>query len=415
MKTRCLLALLLLFSLPAGALDGRVLDAQSGQPIADAIVSAGSLVVRSDAKGAFRINGAPASLAARAVGFRRAELKVLPGRPLEVRLQPFRPKALYLSFYGVGDRGLRNQALDLIAKTELNALVIDVKGDRGMIPYRSSIAQASAIGARDITTVRDIGELIADFKQKGVYLIARIVVFKDDKLANAHPELAVRDRSGGIWHDREGLAWVDPFREAVWAYNLDIAVEAAALGFDEIQFDYLRFPDSGSPVFSQPSVEARRVAAISSFLAAARKRLAPYNVFLAGDVFGYVSWNLDDTQIGQRLDALQAQLDYLSLMLYPSGFRFGIPGYRDPVAHSREIVGLSLKRAGERTGISPLRFRPWLQAFRDYAFDRRSFGPAEIREQISAAEAFGSSGWMLWNPRNEYSEAGLKSEPRAAR
>lgn len=415
MKTRCLLALLLLFSLPAGALDGRVLDAQSGQPIADAIVSAGSLVVRSDAKGAFRINGAPASLAARAVGFRRAELKVLPGRPLEVRLQPFRPKALYLSFYGVGDRGLRNQALDLIAKTELNALVIDVKGDRGMIPYRSSIALASAIGARDITTVRDVGELIADFKQKGVYLIARIVVFKDDKLANAHPELAVRNRSGGIWHDREGLAWVDPFREAVWAYNLDIAAEAAALGFDEIQFDYLRFPDSGSPVFSQPSVEARRVAAISSFLAAARKRLAPYNVFLAGDVFGYVSWNLDDTQIGQRLDALQAQLDYLSLMLYPSGFRFGIPGYRDPVAHSREIVGLSLKRAGERTGISPLRFRPWLQAFRDYAFDRRSFGPAEIREQISAAEAFGSSGWMLWNPRNEYSEAGLKSEPRAAR
>ncbi|WP_417070351.1 putative glycoside hydrolase [Niveibacterium terrae] len=410
-----LLFFALTLPLAAAALDGRVLDAQSGQPIADAQLTVGALVVRSDARGVFRIAGAPGKIAARAPGYRRIEQNVAPGKPVEIRLAPFRAKALYLSFYGIGDRGIRNQALDLIERTELNALVIDFKGDRGMIPFKSSVPLASEIGALDITTVRDIRELIATLKQKGVYLIARIVVFKDDKLANARPALAVRTKKGGLWRDREDLAWVDPFREAVWDYNIKLAVEAAGLGFDEIQFDYLRFPDAESPVFSQPSTERGRVGAISSFLAAARKALAPYNVFIAGDIFGYVSWNLDDTQIGQRLDALVQHLDYLSPMLYPSGFRFGIPGYRDPVAHSREIVGLSLKRAGERSKVSPLRFRPWLQAFRDYAFDRRVFGAGEIREQISAAEAFGSDGWMLWNPRNDYSSAGLKSEPSAAR
>jgi hypothetical protein len=120
-----------------------------------------------------------------------------------------------------------------------------------------------------------------------------------------------------------------------------------------------------------------------------------------------VLWNLNDTYIGQKLEALTSQLDYLDPMLYPSGFRFGIPGFPDPVAHPSEIVSLTLKRAAERTGLPPERFRPWLQAFRDYAFDHRAFGGAEIRAQIDAADKFGSDGWMLWNPHNVYSADGL--------
>jgi len=399
--------------LPAGvaALDGRVTDAQSGAPLADAIVTAGQTVVRADARGAFRIDVGGPTLAARAPGYRRAELAVKPGEdgPLEIRLTPFRPKALYLSFYGIGDKTLRGAALALIERTELNALVIDVKGDRGMIPYPSTVALAGAVGAQRIATVRDIRGLVASLRQKGIYLIARIVVFKDDPLATARPELAVRSHGGAIWRDREHLAWVDPFRQEVWNYNLDIAAEAAAIGFDEIQFDYVRFPDADGLAFSQANTEQNRVGAVAGFLAAARQRLAPYNVFLAADIFGYVCWNTNDTFIGQRLDALAPQLDYISPMLYPSGFQFGIPGFRDPVAHVQEIVGLSLARAGARSGLSPLRFRPWLQAFRDYAFDRRPFTDKEIRQQIAAAEAFGSNGWMLWNPHNHYSSAGLRA------
>ena len=149
------------------------------------------------------------------------------------------------------------------------------------------------------------------------------------------------------------------------------------------------------------------MAAIGGFLTEARRRLVPYNVFLSADVFGYVCWNRNDTLIGQRIEELAPLLDYVSPMLYPSSFQFGIPAYRNPVAHPYEIVYLSLEQARQRTGLPATRFRPWLQAFRDYAFDRRPFGGDEIHTEISAAEAFGSGGWMLWNPRNTYSADGL--------
>jgi hypothetical protein len=152
------------------------------------------------------------------------------------------------------------------------------------------------------------------------------------------------------------------------------------------------------------------VATIGDFLAEARQKLVPYNVFLSADVFGYVCWNVDDTGIGQLLEKLAPELDYLSPMLYPSSFQFGIPGYRNPVRHPYEVVYLSLLRAKVRTHLPGSHFRPWLQAFRDYAYDRRTFGPAEIREQIRGAEDAGSNGWMLWNPHNVYSEDGLEKE-----
>ena len=300
--------------------------------------------------------------------------------------------------------------MQLIASTELNALVIDVKGDRGLVPYPSSVALATQAGAQQVITVRDMPALIQSLRDKGVYLIARIVVFKDTLLVGLKPELAVRDAQGNVWRDREGLMWGDPLRREVWQYNIDLAVEAAQLGFDEIQFDYVRFPDAKGLRFAQANTETARVDAITGFLAEARQRLSPYNVFVSADIFGYVSWNANDTAIGQQLERLGPVLDILSPMLYPSGFQFGIPGYRNPVAAPYAIVERSLQKAKERTALDGLHFRPWLQAFRDYGFDRRTFGATQIRAQIDAAEAVGSNGWMLWNPRNQYSAAGLNNE-----
>jgi hypothetical protein len=238
-------------------------------------------------------------------------------------------------------------------------------------------------------------------------------VFKDNPLATSRPDLAVKRASGAIFKDREGLAWTDPFNTEVWDYNIAIAVEAARVGFDEIQFDYVRFPDAPGLSFSRPvNTMKSRMDAINGFLTEARLRLTPYNVFLAADIFGYVAWNLDDTHIGQRLEELAPIVDYISPMLYPSCFQLGIPGYRNPVAHPYEIVFLSLQNARKR-GIPSIRFRPWLQAFRDYAFDRRQFTATQIRAQISAAEKFGSDGWMLWNPRNLYTAEGLKTKGAA--
>jgi hypothetical protein len=391
-------------------MEGRVIDASNGLPIAGAVVVAGAASVQTGGDGSFFLPAPAGQVSARAIGYARATMAVggqEEARPT-LRLAPLRPKALYLSAYGIGNQGLRDAALHLLATTELNALVIDLKGDTGMVPYPSKVAQAALCGARDVTTVRDMAALVAQLRRDGIYLIARIVAFKDDRLAKAHPEWSIRSADGDVFRDGERQAWIDPFQREAWDYLLDLAQEAAAMGFDEIQFDYVRFPDTRGLRFAQPNMERNRVAAITGFLQAARQRLAPYGVFLAADLFGYTAWNTGDTEIGQDLPAIARVVDYVSLMLYPSGYQFGIPGVPDPMQEPALIVQRTLQRAIARTGGNGRRFRPWLQAFRDYAFDHRPFDADEIRAQVDAAESAGTDGWMLWNPRNSYSADGLR-------
>lgn len=405
------LAALALAALPARAVDGVVVNLRDQQPVANAIVTSGSTTVRTDAAGRFQLPLQQGRVAARAPGYGRASMAAAAdGAPLRLALAPLQPKALYLSLYGIGSDALRDAALRLLDHTELNALVIDFKSDRGQLPHASGVALAAQVGAQKVRTVKDMPALLAELHHRGIYLIARIVVFKDDPLATARPELALKNAQGELWRDHEGLAWIDPMRSEAWDYNLDIAEEAARLGFDEIQFDYVRFPDAAGLHFARPNTQDNRVAAIEGFLHAARARLAPYNVFLAADIFGYVIWNGDDTAIGQQLERLGEPLDYICPMLYPSGFKWGLPDLRDPVAHPYQIVQRSLQRAKQRTGLPGVRFRPWLQAFTDYAFDHRPFGAAEVQAQTDAAEAAGADGWMLWNARNRYLPDGLECE-----
>jgi hypothetical protein len=408
---KCLFLVLFLAALsPAGAANysGSVIDAATNKPIEGAFVTLGNSVVRTDRSGKFQMEGSDDTLGIRAYGHMRRTAKtsaLSDGVPLA--LNPFTPKALYLSLLGIGNKQLRESALSLIADTELNSLVIDLKDDMGRVAFRSETPLATEIGAQKTLTIKNMSALVGNLHEKGIYLIARIVVFKDDPLVMAKPELAIRTAGGAIWRDREGLAWSNPYSKTARDYNIDLAVEAARAGFDEIQFDYVRFPDAPGLAYSTPNTEENRVAAISGFLNEARKRLTPYNVFLAADIFGYAAWNTNDTYIGQKLESLPSILDYISPMLYPSGFQFGIPGYPDPVHHPREIVYFSLEKAIQRTKLPGIRFRPWLQAFRDYAFDRTPFKGEQIRAQIDAADSVGSDGWMLWNPHNIYTREGL--------
>lgn len=386
---------------------GRIVDAVSGEPIPGAIVTSGNVTVRAGANGVFRLSGGGHQVFARAYGYGRTSVSTpAPTEPLVLKLQPFTPHAVYLSYWGVSSAAVREPVLRLTGSTSVNAVVVDVKGDLGYISYRTAAPLASQIGAVKTITIPDIRAFLDRLHAQGIYAIARIVSFKDNVLAASDPTLAVH-LNGKVWRDREGLAWCDPFKRKVWEYNISLAVDAAKSGFDEIEFDYVRFPDTKGLQFSEESTEDARTATITAFLTEARKQLVPYNVFLSADVFGYICWNTTDTGIGQKIEKLGAALDYISPMLYPSGFSFGIPNYRNPIANPYEIVRLSLDKARERTGLAPVRFRPWLQAFADYAFDKRQFTASEIQAQIRAAQSFGSDGWLLWNPRNSYSAAAI--------
>jgi hypothetical protein len=399
-------------------LTGRVLDA-GRKPIAQAAVVLNGVEYRTDAAGAFTIDVPPSTtpLLVKSPGFEKRTIEPTRG-PLEVVLKEHVVKAAYLTYYGIADRKIRERVLDLVARTELNAVVIDVKGDRGLIPYVTEVPLALAAGAQGPVILKDVEGMLADFRARRIYTIARVVTFKDNVLAAHRPDLAIIDtRTGKPWIDNEKLAWVDPFREEVWAYNIAIAREAVRKGFDEVQFDYVRFPTDGrlsAARYSKPNTKETRLPAIAGFLERARRELGPSGAFVAADIFGYTAFNENDTDIGQRIEELAPHVDYLCPMVYPSGYHVGIPGTRNPVANPYRVVYESVRLTRQRAAPANVRIRPWLQDFRDYAFDKRYFRAGEIRAQIQGTQKAGGTGWMLWNPKNDYTGSALAPQRSVA-
>ena len=404
---------------------GRVIDKLNGRPIPNAAVITGQNEVRTDGNGEFQIAGAKPNLPifVRASNYAATTVLAPGGGPMVIELEKEAIKAIYLTFYGIGSPELRNNALRLIEETELNALVIDVKGDRGWVSYKSALPAVQEYGAQPEITIPDPRALLADLKSRGIYSIARIVLFKDDPLSRARPDLAVMDsETGKQWVDGEGLGWADPTRREVWEYNVAIAKEAAELGFDEIQFDYIRFPTDPAPgtnidrmVFSESNTQSNRVAAITGFLEYARSVLAPTGVRLAVDLFGYTSWREDDMGIGQRIELIAPHVDVISTMVYPNLFFDGIPAdsgivYRGEASHHPyEIVHESIKKAQERLSNTGVTLRPWLQYYDDYILDN-PYGPDEFHLQKQALYDLGLGGWMFWDPGNQYAKGGFEPE-----
>ena len=406
------------FPWPSPTVTGKVVDAER-KPLAGASVVVRGVEVRTDAEGTFKLEQVPpeSTLLVKLPGYEKVMVPPTKGT-VEAVLKPQTIKAAYLTYFGFGDRGIRNRVLDLTARTELNAVVIDVKGDRGWIIYPTEVPQALQAGAQGPATLKDFDGMMADLKARGIYTIARIVVMKDNILANARPDLAIIDtRTGKPWIDNEKLAWVDPFREEVWNYNIALAKEALRRGFDEVQFDYVRFPTDGklgAAKYAQPNNKDTRLPAIAAFLAKARREIGAAGGFLGADLFGYTAFNENDTDIGQRIEELAPHLDYICPMVYPSGYHKGIPGHPNPVLVPYKVVHESVRLIRKRAGTSVVRVRPWLQDFKDYAFDRRIFGVNEVQAQIRGAEEAGGSGWMLWNPRNDYTGAALRTKGAVA-
>ena len=390
---------------------GVVVDAVTGAPVEGAVVTAQDTAVTTDADGAFAIEGerrrsSPARHGLRAR--RRSPLPIRVAAPPRIALTPLRPKALYLSLYGVRDRELREGALALIDSTELNALVIDVKGDIGKLLHRTALPLAAEAGAETASPVESLTALVETLHERGIYLdrAHRRLQGSAAGAGAAGPGGEDRGRRG-LARPRAAAPGPIPSAPRCGTTTSTSRSRPRAPGSTRSSSTTSAFPDRvGLRLRAARAPQPNRIDAITGVpgrgAAAARCPTTSSSPPTSSATCAGTSTTRRSASASRTSPPRST---YVSPMLYPSSFQFGIPGFRDPVAHPYEIVYLSLARARQRSGATALRFRPWLQAFRDYAFDRRSFDEDEMRAQIRAAEAFGSDGWMLWNPHNLYSSA----------
>jgi hypothetical protein len=410
-------------------LTGRVTDAVTGKPVSGARIAIGDLVLNTDSGGGYQLQHRPANGHAivLAPGYRRADLDVSHRGALDVQLQPNAVRGVYMTYFAIGGDEYRQAMYRMLDSTEVNAVVIDIKGDYGLLSYKSAVPLADRVGANSAPTIDDLDDLLHALHAHGAYVIGRIVVFKDTMLAhngsNAGLDVSVKDRrTGDLWQDGESLAWVDPFQSAAWDYNTALAREAIVRGFDEVQFDYIRFPTDPSPdssigdiVYSKPFNEENRVAALNSFLHQAHAAVNDAGGFLSMDTFGYTTWWDDDGGIGQDLAILADNIDYYSPMVYPSTFNAGIPGaipYPDVVARPYDTVYQSLKHAQQKLSGKRVVVRPWLQYFDDYPWATKTrYDAAQIEAQKRAVVDSQSLGWLMWNAGSLFTRGGLSPKP----
>jgi len=387
-------------SILLASFNGDVVNKKTSLPIANATISDSKISVKSNKDGSFKIDSDEALFHIKAPGYKRFKFTSNTNKTV-MKLEAIKIKALYLTFWGASMHSKTlKRIVNLIDKTEINAVVMDVKNEYGSTSYKTSVIKANEYGAHKQRTNRDIQAFISLMKSKDVYTIARIVTFKDELQASNNPDYAIKKANGKIWRNHDGMAWVDPYDKRSYDYTLAIAEDASKVGFDEINFDYIRFPAKKNLVFSKKNTEKNRLMAIEGFLQAAQKRLRRYGVFISVDTYGNICWVNHDSGIGQKVQSLAKYADYLSPMLYPSGFSKGSFNFENPSEHPYEVIYRSIKHID--TIIDPIRVRPWLQYFKDYAHTKKCYKKFEIKEQIRATTDVKTSGWMMWSPSSKY-------------
>ncbi|GAB4250501.1 MAG: hypothetical protein Kow00129_11330 [Thermoleophilia bacterium] len=324
-----------------------------------------------------------------------------------LRDRSYRPvKGIYLSSWVAGHSELLQNQLDLADSTEINAFVVDIKDATGYVTYAAEVPLADELGLEE-ERIKDIDALVSNLQAHGVVPIARLVVFKDPLLADKRPELAVQSSKGGVWRDRKGFAYLNPYQREVWDYTLDIAEDAVGRGFREIQFDYVRFPSDG-PISEAvyPGQFGPKEDAIAAFLAYARQRLEPLGVWVSADVFGLTVYERDDMGIGQKIEKVAQNVDIVCPMIYPSHYYSGHYDIDEPNAKPYEIVRAATADATRRLDGTGAIYRPWLQ---DFSLGGVEYGAEEVRAQIRAVEEQGYTEWILWDPQVSYTRGALRS------
>lgn len=358
-------------------------------------------------------------------GEKPAPVVVNPNADIEPQKQLENPpaiiKAIYSTAWSATSAKKIDYFIDLIKTTEINAVVIDIKDYTGEISYKTDIEVVNKYRNPEIKITKP-NALIKKLHDNGIYVIGRIATFQDQTLSKARPDLALQSISKNkVWTDYKGISWMDQSSKEVWNYNIAIAKDALSRGFDEVNFDYIRFASDGNmadikyPLYDAKTQTKRQV--MNNFFKYLRENLPTAK--LSADLFGYTTLLQDDLGIGQHLNDAMPYFDYIAPMVYPSHYNKGFNGHTNPADFPYDIVYTSMLKAQERLDAFNLstttikmvesKFRPWLQDF-DLGAD---YDATKIRAQIQAtydAASTTQTGWMLWAPANIYTKDGLLSE-----
>lgn len=411
---------------------GTVVDAETGKPLSKGTVIAMPAVANADATqpftgtavattrlapdGTYVLSDVPEGVQIQVLspGYRKNWTTLSEGNfTADLKVEPFTAKAIYITAATASSKTALSEVFDLVDQTELNAVVIDIKldiaGDVGGVGYLSKHPLVLEAGTSE--DYLDMPWIVAEAKRRNIYLIGRMAVMRDNRLADAKPEWAAKSRiTGGVWEDDGGLKWLDPFNPKVTEYNVGIAKEIADFGFDEVQFDYIRFPSDGSTsnlIFSQPIDPQNNpepmYEAIGGVLKQAHTAINGSGAFFSIDVFGYATWR-NMWEIGQSLEIMADYTDYVCAMVYPSHYDRNELGFDNADAYPYEIVKDSITKGQKRMEGKYAVQRPWLQGFTaTWLSPVTSYGRAELQAQMRAvAEVPGTRGWTIWNAANAY-------------
>jgi hypothetical protein len=311
-------------------------------------------------------------------------------------------RGLYVYRFGANARRMKH-LIGIADSTEINAFVIDVKDEFGL-NFNSTDPMVKKNAGTQVKATH-LAEVVDSIRAHGILPIARIVVFKDSVTARNNPEHTIRKADGTAWHDKKGQTWVNPYANAIWEYNFRVADEAIKMGFGEIQFDYIRFPEpypSLPPQVFPEQAGRNKTQVLAEFLSEARKRFAKQGVRTTADVFGLVTSVGGALEVGQRWEPLSQSVDVLLPMVYPSHYPPGSFQLPHPNADPYDVIHIAISRARERDeklGIKGEHVRPWLQAF---SIGMPKYGPHELEEQKRAVYDSGYDGWVLWEPGSRY-------------
>lgn len=333
--------------------------------------------------------------------------------PKAVHLSTPEPlKGVYMTACVAGMSSLRDKVIALIEETELNAIVVDIKDYTGTVSFD---AQNTGMGCK----VTNMKEFIKTLHDKQIYVIGRVAVFQDPLYAKLYPELAVKKKSDGtVWKDRKGLSFIDVGAKDYWNYIVEISKEAEKLGFDEINFDYIRYPSDGdmNDIYFVYTATTTKREMLKHFFSYLDDNLKDTPLKTSADLFGMVTTNTDDMGIGQTLENALPYFDYISPMVYPSHYPPQFNGWSDPNKAPYKIVRYAMEGAVKRTeelasttqnqSVKKEQLRPWLQD-NDYPIP---YTAQMVRAQIQATYDAGLTSWMLWDPSNLYTREALLPE-----